>query len=200
MRRLVLFLYTIFINVAVFAQTQYDYYDDDVAYQKPVIDGFSILGLIMLIVIGFIIWLICAIVKDWLNKHMDNTPKTKSPKPKSSLEIMNEQIEKARRQRELAWEAKEEEKLKAEAIEILKNEYCEPHIMDGVRYVLKYDTLREDTIDAFVRGYIWGSFRQYSFLSIEEFKKRFHPIVVLGYLRGLQEQKEVWEKFGKFPG
>lgn len=135
MRRLILFLYATLINVAVFAQTQYDYYDDDVAYQKPAIDGYSILKLIMLIVIGFIIWFICASAKDWLNKRMDNTPKTKTTKPKSSLEMMNEQIEKAREQRYLAWEAKEEEKLKAEAIEILKNEYCEPHIMDGVRYV-----------------------------------------------------------------
>ena len=200
MKRIVSVIYFTIINLVIFAQTQYDYYEDDVAHEKPVIDGYGLLGLIMLAIIGFVVWFIYASIKEWANKHIDTTPKVKAPKPKSSIEIMKEEAEKARKKRELEWEAMEKAKLRAEAIEILKNEYSEPHIMDNVKYVLEYDTLREDTIDAFVRGYIWGSFRRYSFLSIEEFKKQFHPIVVLGYLRGLQEEKEVWEKFGKFPG
>lgn len=184
----------------VLAQTQYDYYDDDVANQRPVLNGYTVLGLIILFVVGFVIWFIYASIKEWLNKHIDNTPKVKTPKPKSSFEIMKEKAEQSRRKRELAWEAKIKEKLRAEAIEILKNEYCKSHILDGVNYVLHYETLKENSIEAFVRGYIWGSYRSYSYLSITEFKKRYHPIVVLGYLRGLQEKKEIWERFGKFPG
>ena len=190
-------LFFLIINVMVVAQTQYDYYDDSVAHQNP---DLNIFGLIMLLVIGFVVWFIYASIKERINKQNANTPATKAPKTKSSLDIMKEKAEQSRRQRELAWEADIKEKLRVEAIEILKNEYCEPHILDGVRYVLKYETLGEDGIKAFVRGYTWGSFRRYSFLSIDKFKKSYHPIVVLGYLRGLQEEKEIWERFGKFPG
>ena len=48
MKRIVSVLYFLIINIVIIAQTQYDYYDDDVAHEKPVIDGYAILGLVIL--------------------------------------------------------------------------------------------------------------------------------------------------------
>jgi hypothetical protein len=200
MKRIVSVIYFTIINLVIFAQTQYDYYEDDVAHEKPVIDGYGLLGLIMLAIIGFVVWFIYASIKEWANKHIDTTPKVKAPKPKSSIEIMKEEAEKARKKRELEWEAMEKAKLRAEAIEILKTEYNEPIIMDGVKYELKYDIIKDDQIDAFVKGYIKGCYRYFNFYPTSKMKKMFPPIVFIGYLRGLKEEKEVWEKFGKFPG
>ena len=41
-----------------FAHSQYDYYGDDVANEKPFINGDTLLGIIVILVIMFIIWLI----------------------------------------------------------------------------------------------------------------------------------------------
>jgi len=194
MKRIVSVIYFTIINLVIFAQTQYDYYEDDVAHEKPVIDGYGLLGLIMLAIIGFVVWFIYASIKEWANKHIDTTPKVKAPKPKSSIEIMKEEAEKARKKRELEWEAMEKAKLRAEAIEILKTEYNEPIIMDGVKYELKYDIIKDDQIDAFVKGYIKGCYRYFNFYPTSKMKKMFPPIVFIGYLRGLKEEKEVWEK------
>lgn len=180
--------------IHVIAVTQYDYYDDDVAHQG--IDGYTLLGLLILVVIGFALWILYSLIKEWTKKNMPS--RLTKPKPKSPSEILKEEIYKRKKEKELEWEAMEKEKLKKEAIEILKKEYCEPHILDGITYVLEYENLDENKISAFTRGYIWGNFRSYSYLSLEEFKKRNHPIVVLGYIRGLQE-KDIWIKFGKCP-
>ena len=48
MKRIVSVLYFLIINIVIIAQTQYDYYDDDVAHEKPVIDSYAILGLVIL--------------------------------------------------------------------------------------------------------------------------------------------------------
>ena len=39
--------------INVFSQTQYDYYDDDVAHQKNTINGHTIMGLLL---IGFVVF------------------------------------------------------------------------------------------------------------------------------------------------
>ena len=199
MKRIVSVLYFLIINIVIIAQTQYDYYDDDVAHEKPVIDGYAILGLVIL----GIFWVLYKVIKEEIDKHIDKTPKAKAPtppKPKSSSEILKEEMEKSRKKRELEWEAMIKAKLRDEAIEILKTEYNEPIIMDGVKYELKYDTLKDVQIDAFVEGYIKGCYRYFHFHPISEAKKMFPPIVFIGYQRGLKEEKEIWEKFGKFPG
>ena len=66
------FLFTficLFINIVVFAQTQYDYYEDDVAHSNPPMDGYTILGIIIFVVIGFIIWLIYHSIKEKANNN-----------------------------------------------------------------------------------------------------------------------------------
>lgn len=161
MKRIVSVLYFLIINIVIIAQTQYDFYEDDVAHEKPVIDGYALLGIIIL----GIFWVIYKAIKEEIDKHIDKTPKVKTPtppKPKSSSEILKEEMEKSRKKRELEWEAMEKAKLRAEAIEILKTEYNEPIIMDGVKYELKYDIIKDDQIDAFVKGYIKGCYRYFN--------------------------------------
>lgn len=58
MKKILFTIICLFINIVVFAQTQYDYYEDDVAHSKPDLDWHAILGLIVLTIIGFIIWVI----------------------------------------------------------------------------------------------------------------------------------------------
>ena len=64
MKKIILTIFNLLINIAVFAQTQYDYYEDDVAHKDSVIDGHTILGLLIVAFIVFIIWLIYRTVKD----------------------------------------------------------------------------------------------------------------------------------------
>ncbi len=198
MKRYIFSISSLVFRIKLLAQTQYDYYDDEVAYQVPVIDGYTLLSLIIFTVIGFLIWIIYRLGKEWANKNIIAHSKPKEPKPKSQSEMRKEEIYNRKKAKELEWEAMVKEMLKNEAVEILKREYGEPHIMDGVMYVLKYDTLQQDYIDAFIKGYILGSFRHYSYLSLTEIKKRLHPVIVLGYIRGLQE-KEIWKIYGKCP-
>lgn len=159
----------------------------------------SALGI--LVVVGIAIAIITAIY-NYFNKSNNSQKsqiRTTESKQKTVAQMAKEKEDEARRKRELQWEADIDAKLSEEAKKILYDEYQEYHILDNVHYKFDPNTWDQDAIDAFVRGYTWGCWRRYSFLSITEFKKRFHPLVVLGYLRGLEE-KEIWEKYGKFPG
>lgn len=201
MKKILLGIYFFIIKASILAQTQYDYYEDSDTYKRPeAIDGNTILGLIVLALIVGVIWFLNACYKDWAKKHNTNKiNKLLEPKPKTPLEIANEQLKEAKRQRELEWERKIDAKLAEEAERILYAEYQEDHILDGIIYRFDPNDWDKRAIDAFAKGYIWGSWRHYSYLTIDEIKRKHHPLIVLGYLRGLEEP-QIWEKFGKFPG
>lgn len=192
------------MSIIVNAQTQYDYYDDDVANSKPDLDWHAILGFLILAFIGFVLWIIYTSIKNSASKrskaNAQNKIIVKQAPTLTPAQVMEKQIKEERDKRVIEWENKIKQKLREEAIEILKNEYNKPHEMDNVIYILKYEELRSDTVDAFVKGYIKGCYRFETWRTIEQIKKRYHPIVVLGYIRGLEEKLEIWEKFGKFPG
>lgn len=84
MKRIAIIFVSFIYTVLLTAQTQYDYYDDDVAHQKPVIDGYGLLGLVLLAIIGFVVWIVFSSIKEWANKHIDTTPRYKEPKPKTA--------------------------------------------------------------------------------------------------------------------
>ncbi len=201
MKKILLGIYFFIIKASIFAQTQYDYYEDSDTYKRPeAIDGKTILGLIVLAIIVFVIWFLNACYKDWAKKHKkDRINKLLEPKPKTPLEIVKEELEEAKRKRGLEWERNIKAKQAEEAVKILYAEYQEDHILDGIIYRFNPNNWKKDAIDAFTQGYIWGSWRHYSYLTIDEIKRKHHPLIVLGYLRGLEEP-EIWEKYGKFPG
>lgn len=58
MKKIAVSFYSFITCVSLFAQTQYDYYDDEVAHQKPFLTGDTLWGLIVLLAIIFIVWLI----------------------------------------------------------------------------------------------------------------------------------------------
>ena len=173
------FIYTVLLT----AQTQYDYYDDDVAHQKPVIDGYGLLGLVLLAIIGFVVWIVFSSIKEWANKHIDTTPRYKEPKPKTAYEIRKEEAE---RERTNAENLKNWNAVKEEALQIIQTEYQTPYKFDNVNFVFKPETLKQDTIDAFTRGYYYGVTRAFTHNSEEKIKKTFHIVVRLGYERGLK--------------
>ena len=152
----------------------------------------------ILIVIGIAITIITA-VYNYFNKSNNKSQIKTTPKQKTFAQITKEKEDDARSKRELQWEADIKAKQSKEALKILYDEYQEYHILDNVHYKFDPNTWSQDGINAFTKGYIWGCWRRYSYMSISEFKKIHHPLIVLGYLRGLKE-KEIWEKFGKFPG
>lgn len=179
-----------------FAQTQYDYYYDDVAHSNSF--GFSsILGFLLFCVFCVVIYY----VMEGISKWADSGATYKEPKPKTQAELQKEKEAEERHHRGILWENEIKRKQAIEAKEILIKEYTEDHILDNVHYVLvkNVDSISQSTLDAFTKGYIWGNWRRHSYLSKEEIHKRFHPIVVLGYERGLKEP-EIWEKYGKFTG
>ena len=58
MKKVAVSFYSLIACISLFAQTQYDYYEDGVAHQKPFITGDTLWGLIVLLAIIFIVWLI----------------------------------------------------------------------------------------------------------------------------------------------
>lgn len=195
MKRFIIYILSLLVFVPVIAQTQYDYYDEEVAHSNSF--GFtSILHFIVFCVLCFILYLVIRGISKWV-ENTDYTPKKE--KPLTQAEIIQKQLEEDRHRRGIEWENRIKEKQRIEALEILKTEYSTDHIMDNVHYRFNPDDLDENLINGFTLGYIEGCWRHYSYLTTEQIHKRFHPVRVLGYERGLKEP-EIWEKYGKFQG
>ncbi|MBQ9585412.1 MAG: hypothetical protein IJR20_05365 [Muribaculaceae bacterium] len=64
MKKILLSIFCLFINNLILGQTQYDYYEDDVAHEGAVFDGYTIFGILIVAFIIFVIWLIYTIIKD----------------------------------------------------------------------------------------------------------------------------------------
>lgn len=85
MKKLVLSFCYFIICVSVLAQTQYDYYDDDVAHQKPLITGETLLGLIVLAAIIFVVWLVKASISSVNQSIQESKRKAESARIKESI-------------------------------------------------------------------------------------------------------------------
>ena len=111
MKKIVFGIISILITASSFAQTQYDYYDDDVAYKSHNGSGDFFTGLIVIVIIAFVVWIFNAIVKDFkrtkeLREKYNDSKKT-SPSAnassqsysdinkKSDTQIFNELVEQA---------------------------------------------------------------------------------------------------------
>ena len=65
MKIIVFLTISISITALAYAQTEYDYYDDDVAYQSHNSNGDFFTGLIVIAIIALVIWVINYIIKDF---------------------------------------------------------------------------------------------------------------------------------------
>lgn len=91
MKKLVLSFCYFIICVSVLAQTQYDYYDDDVAHQKPLITGETLLGLIVLAAIIFVVWLVKASISSVNQSIQESKRKAESARIKESIAFREKQ-------------------------------------------------------------------------------------------------------------
>ena len=65
MKKIVFLTISISITALAYAQTEYDYYDDDVAYQSHNSNGDFFTGLIVIAITALVIWVINYIIKDF---------------------------------------------------------------------------------------------------------------------------------------
>ena len=91
MKRIVFLAISISITTLAYAQTEYDYYDDDVAYQSHNSNGDFFTGLIVIAIIALVIWVINYIIKDFKgtneqrNKYQESKARSQRSTPRSTL-------------------------------------------------------------------------------------------------------------------
>lgn len=107
MMKIVFFTISFFLSITTFAQTQYDYYDDDVAHQSHNGNGDFFIGLIVIAVIAFVFLLIRAIINDLVSPK---EPRKKNIELNSDEEI-NPKSHKNASQSELTSDINKEDKV-----------------------------------------------------------------------------------------
>lgn len=152
---------------------------------------YAFIGILMIIGVYYVLK---SMFSSFRESSADKNSYKRPPKPieePTNEEIVKSAMMEFSRRLEYAKQKEEAERhwniIQTEALHILKTEFQTPYIFDNVRFVFDPEKLQKDTIDAFTRGYYWGLTRRFKYTPKEQFDKRYHIIVRLGYDRGLKE-------------
>lgn len=187
----------VLFRTSLLAQTQYDYYESSPYDRSDVIDGPTLLGLIVIGVICFIIWYVNQSIK--LSKKKKETERIYSnittPTRKTPKQLREEKLKKQKE-----WEKPIEEILKEEfKVIFIKEFFGKDVMMEGRLFSVKEPYENSVMAHIIEKGYVAGCFRRYSFMPLDMLRNiQNSPFWMFGYLRGMQEQS-VEERFGKAP-